>query len=185
MSVRNTRRMEARAAGRVKYFSGKSCKHGHRARRYTSNGLCTVCAQIVNKRNDHRVRAHPVFGPRLRKKQREQNAAWRKANPKRARYLARKNSRKHRALNPQRHQEYRWRYNGVGFPTRPRSSKCECCSTDTARRIVLDHCHKTGLFRGWICDDCNMGLGRLGDNVSSLLVVIKYLRKSERQVPRG
>lgn len=33
---------------------------------------------------------------------------------------------------------------------------------------VLDHCHETGRFRGWLCMSCNIRLGKLGDNVASV-----------------
>ena len=40
----------------------------------------------------------------------------------------------------------------------------------------LDHNHKTGTFRGWLCSRCNSGLGWLGDSVSTLKRGVKYLQ---------
>jgi len=42
-------------------------------------------------------------------------------------------------------------------------------------RVVLDHNHRTGEVRAWICDSCNTGLGRFKDNPKLLQNVIKYL----------
>ena len=46
------------------------------------------------------------------------------------------------------------------------------------RRVwVLDHDHKTKQFRGWICNTCNTGLSRFGDDIETLQRAIVYLRK--------
>jgi hypothetical protein len=42
---------------------------------------------------------------------------------------------------------------------RPRPTECELCG-ERPRRIVFDHCHATGAFRGWLCDRCNLTLGQ-------------------------
>ena len=52
---------------------------------------------------------------------------------------------------------------------------CECCGR--ASRLFLDHCHSTGDFRGYLCQQCNVGLGNLGDNQAGLLRAIRYLSK--------
>ena len=54
---------------------------------------------------------------------------------------------------------------------------CNCCGKPHKKSLVLDHDHNTKLFRGWLCDDCNVGIGRLGDNISGLMNAIKYLQK--------
>ena len=40
----------------------------------------------------------------------------------------------------------------------------------------LDHDHKTGAFRGWLCHDCNKALGFFKDSVTLLESAIKYLK---------
>jgi hypothetical protein len=54
--------------------------------------------------------------------------------------------------------------------------KCECCSKET-EILVVDHDHKTGKFRGWLCKTCNIGIGKLGDNISGVENAIYYLKK--------
>src|SRR6516164_3935627 len=43
-------------------------------------------------------------------------------------------------------------------PPRPDDGLCECCGSLTFL-FHLDHCHKTGKFRGWVCIGCNTGTG--------------------------
>jgi len=42
---------------------------------------------------------------------------------------------------------------------------------------VLDHDHETGAFRGWLCRNCNSGLGFLGDNAEGLGGALMYLNQ--------
>ena len=41
---------------------------------------------------------------------------------------------------------------------------------------VLDHCHKTETFRGWICGNCNTGLGGLKDCIERVKRAEIYLK---------
>lgn len=40
---------------------------------------------------------------------------------------------------------------------------------------VLDHCHETESFRGWLCHKCNRALGGFDDSPKTLERAIKYL----------
>lgn len=57
----------------------------------------------------------------------------------------------------------------------PRPSKCTLCGEEK-NSIQLDHCHETNTFRGWLCNPCNTGLGKLKDDVAMLEKGIKYLK---------
>ena len=54
--------------------------------------------------------------------------------------------------------------------------QCDCCRT-SERKLVIDHDHATGLFRGWVCEPCNLGIGRLGDNIEGVEKALAYLRR--------
>jgi len=41
---------------------------------------------------------------------------------------------------------------------------------------VLDHCHETEAFRGWLCHKCNRALGGFDDDPEKLNNAIKYLK---------
>lgn len=43
----------------------------------------------------------------------------------------------------------------------------------TPRTLQLEHCHKTGEFRGWACNRCNAALGRLRDDMNALQEYLK------------
>ena len=55
---------------------------------------------------------------------------------------------------------------------------CDCCGgSDELEKLHLDHDHKTGIFRGYLCRSCNTGIGSLGDNIEGLQKALTYLRK--------
>ena len=61
---------------------------------------------------------------------------------------------------------------------RPRPKICEICGNDK-RPIAFDHCHRRGVFRGWICVDCNVVLGLVNDDTDRLLKLIAYLERTK------
>jgi hypothetical protein len=46
---------------------------------------------------------------------------------------------------------------------------------------VLDHCHDTETFRGWLCHHCNTGLGAFGDDLDRLKRAVRYLIEHEEK----
>jgi len=70
----------------------------------------------------------------------------------------------------------------AGEPTKaPEGSICEICKSDM-RKLVYDHDHKKEVFRGWLCDPCNRGLGMLGDNVDGMMVAMNYILIREKRI---
>ena len=57
-------------------------------------------------------------------------------------------------------------------------TQCPICRTNP-RTLVFDHCHKTNMFRGWICRSCNAAIGKLGDDYSNVQKAVLYLRDFE------
>lgn len=43
--------------------------------------------------------------------------------------------------------------------------------------LYVDHCHDTGDVRGLLCQQCNSGIGFLGDNVERVRKALTYLEK--------
>lgn len=73
----------------------------------------------------------------------------------------------------------------------PIDHACDCCGKTADELTVhyskdgkpiatwrLDHCHETGEFRGWLCPNCNIGLGKFYDDVALLTRAVAYIQKS-------
>ena len=63
----------------------------------------------------------------------------------------------------------------------PKPDGCECCGRDPLKLTykahwVLDHDHITKLFRGWLCDDCNLAIGKLGDTLKGVMNAVRYFK---------
>ena len=55
---------------------------------------------------------------------------------------------------------------------------CIICGEHQAnlkRKLSVDHCHKTGVVRGLLCGNCNVGIGNLKDDPALLFRAIEYL----------
>jgi hypothetical protein len=63
----------------------------------------------------------------------------------------------------------------------PSLGPCPICSKITDK-WVLDHCHITGTFRGYICDPCNLGLGKFKDDPTIVLKALNYLQTHGNQI---
>lgn len=55
--------------------------------------------------------------------------------------------------------------------------RCSICSKHQGDvYLAIDHCHKTGIIRGLLCRKCNLALGHLDDNETTLYNALLYLR---------
>ena len=63
----------------------------------------------------------------------------------------------------------------------PPAAACEICRSEGS--TVLDHDHVTGKFRGWLCSRCNLGLGKLGDDIAGVRRGIAYLERWLFRIP--
>jgi hypothetical protein len=63
---------------------------------------------------------------------------------------------------------------------RNKPQKCEINSCKKEGKICFDHDHKTGKFRGWLCDNCNRVLGNAFDNPKILYDLSEYLKLHEK-----
>ena len=132
------------AAGERRYSTGVPCKHGHVSDRLVSTGQCTECLSLRESTYDRK---------KYQERYRSSDHGGRVFRDGIRRSLARKSGHMPPPL------ESEW-------PPKPSDGKCQCCGE--VRRLVADHCHKTGRWRGWICQWCNRGLGFLGDTLDTV-----------------
>jgi len=131
------------------------------------------------KRREVRERSDPEFKARSRATEKR----WRGRNPGKVQA-----KRERRAENPRtvRDDNLRHLY-GITHEDYERMLEeqgggCAICGSTTSRRkgrghLSIDHCHQTGKVRGVLCDPCNNGLGRFGDDPELLRGALEYLER--------
>lgn len=185
-------RADARKRGLTKYYTGFPCIFGHFAERTVCSGNCQECARLrhygMDALPERLTLTDRLFLDRKRKGDR---LLSRKDAIKRGlvkyfnglsclkghvseRYVASKRCVEcDRTLGSVKNT---YRTNGKERKAgRKKPKQCEVCGGRGL--IVFDHCHATGVFRGWICDPCNRTLGQSQDNAERLRKLADYLEK--------
>ena len=118
---------------------------------------------------------HPETNKKARAKYRKKNAKLIRKRSKLAQRKSRKNNPEAQRI---RTENYRLRQEAkkIEIAGRPKPEFCEICNLNEFR-IVFDHCHNSGFFRGWICDRCNRVLGIVKDSPELLKELALYLEK--------
>jgi hypothetical protein len=140
--------------------------------------VCTVCKQNLEYSFYHRSKnTKDGYGYRCRKCDKEARVQYREANRERFAEVARKKQLKFKyGISLEDYEEMLKKQGGC----------CAICGTTengvhgTRRNWnwSVDHDHVTGKVRGLLCNNCNRGLGMLGDTEDSLEKALKYLRKT-------
>lgn len=96
-------------------------------------------------------------------------------NPEKSRYWANRSSWRKVGLDPDRIGLYRDQHNG----------NCDICGRNDSvvGTLHVDHCHKNSIFRGMVCSNCNLGLGKFRDDPVALEAAAAYLRRSPPPLP--
>ena len=63
-----------------------------------------------------------------------------------------------------------------------KTDHCMLCEIENDK-LELDHCHGTEIVRGFICKNCNTGLGKFNDDPQLLVKAIEYLLKDPIKKP--
>lgn len=83
---------------------------------------------------------------------------------------------------------YKTRYNGFTVKDyeqllKLQNNKCAICGLshlivrEKNTYFHVDHCHSTGKIRGLLCNNCNISLGLLKDNIETIKNMVIYLEK--------
>lgn len=72
--------------------------------------------------------------------------------------------------------------------------RCAICfhsEEDIGKRFSIDHCHRSNVVRGLLCNDCNLALGLFDDDMIKVKNALAYLKarsdlaRQEVKVIRG
>lgn len=155
--------------------------------------VCTGCSrELPVSAFRIRTRKNPKPRSRCRECEAEAQRAYYEKIPKkerkdRTREWERRNPKKHRRQIDRR----RVRKAGIAeelvesiVDLIEATDRCQICGRheDEVGTLRVDHCHGSGVFRGLICDSCNLGLGKFGDDPERLRAAADYL--TQRASPR-
>lgn len=140
---------------------------------------CTVCKQTLDYSNYHKSKnTKDGYGYRCKKCDKEARAKYRESN-------------KERFAEVNRRKSLKFKY-GITLEEyecilKQQNNSCAICKTKENNvsgkkrswNWSVDHCHTTGKIRGLLCNNCNRGLGMLGDTAERIQKALDYLKKSE------
>lgn len=118
-------------------------------------------------------------------KHKEQSARWYRQNTERAKAVRKAWAKAHPERLRLYGQRKRARRSGmrlrvVEYQTMlaKQGGGCAICGgkNNNRRRMPVDHDHQTGVVRGILCDNCNLGLGKFRDDSRLLRAAETYLR---------
>lgn len=135
----------------------------HPELRHAAHGFCDTCYAAWR-------RAQPSCPPRDRTKDADASREWRKRNLD----STRATKRKQRYGISRQQQEHLYL---------KQAGRCAICVTGLAEQ--MDHDHKTNKVRGYLCKQCNRGLGHFRDNPALLLEAVKYLQRNSTAVEQA
>jgi hypothetical protein len=153
LSLFNNTRAEAKKFKAGRYYTGKPCVRGHFSERLTSTGSCCECKR-ENKKDRKDWLVYPESARRRKK-------TYRLTHVEQLRTAARRRA-------------------GLPEPTRPEPPACEVCGRPRGKTLCIDHDHETGVFRGWLCQQCNMAAGLVKESPDTLRKLASYLEQVNR-----
>jgi hypothetical protein len=144
----------------------RECRRGYgRKHREANKEKCLAYQREWHKNNPEKVKEN-----RRRTKSknaesiRRQNAVYRAANPEKIKAANK------RWLDANQHKPREYGRKRAGIINLPAvcaeiGDPCECCRQPMKKTPHAEHDHVTGLFRGWVCQKCNIRLGILDNKV--------------------
>lgn len=109
------------------------------------------------------------------------NRAWRAKDIEHARRLVREADARYRANDPKFNLKKRLKKYGLSeaeFEAIKGRFDGLCWVCRKVAGSCVDHCHRQGQVRGWLCEHCNKALGLLYDDTEVLARAVEYLNGS-------
>lgn len=103
--------------------------------------------------------------------------SWQKENPDKFEVIWKRNSYGPDAILKRKASRYGISIDRLKEMIDTSNGFCEICKREPYNTLVIDHCHKTLIVRGLLCEKCNQALGLFADNVEFLQNAISYLSK--------
>ncbi len=172
-----------RSAGRKRYYAANKEKVKARVKAYAARNKKKISD---NKKNYYRDNCDVI-------KEKHKVRYWK--NPEKARLISKKSLEKIKGtvkyqtkirkqvllrfdLTVEQYEDMLRKQNGVcAICKKPESKKYKGKVT----RLSVDHCHKTGMIRGLLCNNCNKALGNVFDNVEILQEMVRYLKNAKEK----
>lgn len=139
----------------------------HPERQHKAKGLCSRC-----------------YNKEYKKLNPEATSAYHQGYRSERRELLQSTEQARRDADPSKHRSYFYKrqygmtLDDVRQMLEDQGFACAICQRELNEDTKhVDHCHKTGYVRGLLCARCNLGLGKLGDNIEGLKKALAYLEK--------
>ena len=145
------------------YFRTKKRKDG-------STYYFPDCVKCESKKSAERKKVYYQNNEEYREKEKLKLANRRKEQPDKIVLYRMRNAAKALGLDPDAVIEYYHSHDRV----------CDICKgvNQSGRSLAIDHCHLTGKFRGLLCSECNLMLGKAKDSQRILISAIDYLNRN-------
>lgn len=189
--------VRARQLGEMYFFTGKPCKRGHIALKYSSSGNCALC--ISEKRgkvafNHIGKSSKRSLENQLLAEEAHSNGFTRYQSLTKCphghttRFVTTNNcvecsdeiaqKRKEKAKWARVYKEYGITQIDFNNMLQQQDNKCSICSCDINKKNThIDHCHNHKIVRSLLCNRCNQAIGLLDEKIHNFESAVKYLQR--------
>jgi hypothetical protein len=150
--------------------------------------LCVECKQCFPETQFHRHNKTVFTGQCVACYNKNATLYWAASRPKRERQASRQHETKLKkyGLTAPQYDALLQQQKGVCMcckqpETRVPFYRWGRCAIDKPQRLSVDHCHKTGVVRGLLCDKCNRLTGALEYYMDRVMPVLQYLQRKGAQ----
>jgi hypothetical protein len=169
-------------ANKAETVTGKPCRKCGGTLRYVIGGACVPCKNAYQKtlrqRPENKLR---MKGYHLQPQVREYHKQYQKTHRDRLREYFVKYDKVREATDKRRLEHRASKYGITAEEYKAlllsQNNACAICNVKLVRPYI-DHDHATGRVRGFLCNNCNGGIGLLKDNPDILRNAIAYLTRS-------
>ena len=107
------------------------------------------------------------------------NDDYKKKNPETKKEISRREYQKNKRKYIDSHylRRYGISHDNYDEMVKNQNGLCAICQAQHRKKLVIDHCHKSGKVRELLCGNCNRLIGESKEDVAILSNAIEYLKK--------